>query len=231
MNVVPPPGSLATSSVPPSSSVSLRESGRPSPVPFACWGPGTWTNSSKIRARSRAAIPMPVSITRRQSRGRRALGVDGHGALGGELDRVADQVAQDLDELALVGAQRGQVGLGDQVQLEPALLGQRPQLRPQQREQLGHRDRADLEVHPAGLDLGDVQQVADQLELLLGHAPDEPHLRDLLGLERRLPPISSSVSAMIELSGVRSSWLMSARKRDLRSSASRSSSARSSSSA
>ena len=75
----------------------------------ACSGPGTWTNSSKMRARSSSAIPMPVSITRRHEPVAAALGVHGHAALGGELDRVADQVAQDLDELALVGAQRGQV--------------------------------------------------------------------------------------------------------------------------
>ena len=47
-------------------------------------------------------------------------------------------------------------------------LQQRPQLPAQDHEQLGEREVLELELEPPGLDLGDVQQVADEPQLVAG---------------------------------------------------------------
>ena len=80
----------------------------------------------------------------------------------------------------------GRSGAATKRNATPASRTQRPQLRAHQAEQLGHRDVAEIDVDPAGLDLGDVEQVADEPELLLGHPADEADLRLLLAGERRL---------------------------------------------
>ena len=49
-----------------------------------------------------------------------------------------------------------------------ALVQQRPQLAAQDHEQLGDASTSvELELEPAGLDLGDVEQVADEPQLVL----------------------------------------------------------------
>ena len=80
----------------------------------------------------------------------------------------------------------GRSGAATKTQRDAGLAHERPQLRAHQAEQLGHRDVAEIDVDPAGLDLGDVQQVADEPELLLGHPADEADLGLLLAGERRL---------------------------------------------
>ena len=99
---------------------------------------------------------------------------------------LATRLRSDLHDLGLVGLQGRQVGRGDETQRDAGLAHERPQLRAHQAEQLGHRDVAEIDVDPAGLDLGDVQQVADEAELLLGHPADEADLGLLLAGERRL---------------------------------------------
>ena len=85
----------------------------------------------------------------------------------------------------------------------------------------------------ARLDLGQVEQVVDQLGQVLGGLADEADLLLLLRRERRrrCGRAGARDSARIELSGVRNSWLMFERKRDFISSARRRWSAFSSSSA
>ena len=95
----PSPGRRAA---PPACAVS----GSPSPVPCTrrCSGLSTWLNSSKMRSWSSAAMPMPVSRDREHdaSRPRPDRGAHAHLAALGELERVGDEVAQDLRDLRLV---------------------------------------------------------------------------------------------------------------------------------
>ena len=80
---------------------------RPSPVPpkRRVVDASAWANASKMSRLLSAAMPMPVSwtATRNVTRvGGHRLGVDAHRdfAALGELDRVADQVDEDLAEPA-----------------------------------------------------------------------------------------------------------------------------------
>ena len=83
---------------------------------------------------------------------------------GGELEGVPDQVDQHLPKLAGVRLHRRQAVrrlpgqrdvLGPRLALE---LGQRL------RHEVGHRDGRHLEFHPAGFDLGEIQDLVDQGE-------------------------------------------------------------------
>ena len=100
--------------VPPRSVASLRHSGRPRPVPLtrACSGLRTWVNSSKMRSWSSRAMPMPVSATENVTAlpSSASAARDADLAALGELERVGDEVAQDLRDLAFVGVHRGQLG-------------------------------------------------------------------------------------------------------------------------
>ena len=71
-------------------------------------------------------------------------------------------------------------------------------------------DVVDDGVEAAGLRLGEVEQLVDQGQQVLGARPHERHLLGLLARER-LPgggSVSSRLRPRIELAGVRSSWLM-----------------------
>ena len=110
---------------------------------------------------------------------------------------------------------------------------QRAQHAAQRAEQVGDAELGRRDHDLAGLDLGEVEQVVDQLGQVLRRLADELDLLLLLGASarRRCRVSSSRDSARIEFSGVRNSWLMLDRKRVFSSSARRRWSARSSSSA
>src|SRR6266540_2143982 len=65
LNVLPTPGSLVKLSLPPSSSTNRWQMCRPSPVPsrWRLWPESTCSNARKIRGWSSGGMPMPVSAT------------------------------------------------------------------------------------------------------------------------------------------------------------------------
>ena len=99
---------------------------------------------------------------------RRAAGeVDGDDdlSLGGELDRVGDQVEQDLADPARVAAEQGRDVGGDVgQQVEPVRAGVEGGRLRHVVDHLGQRERHGLQLDPAGLDLGEVQDVVDQAQ-------------------------------------------------------------------
>ena len=112
-NVVPRRRSLSTPISPPISSTSCSEIASPRPVPpnLRVVELSAWVKGSNRRPRMSAGMPMPVSATskrdaaRRRSPARAASTRDRDVAALGELDRVADEVDQDLAEARRVAAQ------------------------------------------------------------------------------------------------------------------------------
>ena len=100
VNVEPRPSVLSTDTWPPSKVASLRTRGSPRPVPRTrlCTGLSSWVNSSKMRSWSSAAMPIPVSATEQTTDAPSGGQPGGHPDLAalGELQRVRDEVAQDL---------------------------------------------------------------------------------------------------------------------------------------
>ena len=174
------PARSATETWPPSSSASFRrERQARGPVPFtrACTALldlGELLEDPLLvlgrRCRSRCRRPRtrpspPDSIRARRHPDLAALG---------ELERVRDEVAQDLRDLALVGVE---AAAGRRA---PRTRGSRrrsraagrsmPRSAPNRSGDLERR-RADDDL--AGLDLGEVEQVVDQLRQVLGRLADE----------------------------------------------------------
>ena len=113
--------------------------------------------------------------------------LDGHASGGGELDRVVDQVGQDLAQsrdvaddpigyalVDAVGEFEFLGGRGDGEQVECFL------------DAGGQVDRLQFEVHLARLDLGEVEDVVDDGEKSLAGGADRGEVVALLRLQRRL---------------------------------------------
>ena len=125
--------------------------------------PRAWPNSSKISSWSSAAIPGPVSVTATSTVPFAIRRGDVDTTAGGrELDGIRDQVEHDLAQLPLVRPHRDLVRL----ELEPQLdavpgraLGvhRQPAL-----ERPAQRNVRELELHPAGFDLREIEDVVDQ---------------------------------------------------------------------
>ena len=141
---------------------------------------------------------------------------DRHLALGGELDRVGGQVEQHLPDPAGVAAHApsGRPGSSRPAargpwRTPPARAGRRPP-RPAWR----RSKSIDVELDLAGLELGEVQDVVDDVQQRLAGAADA---LGVLALLRRRASVSSSrpVSPITPFIGVRISWLIVARNSDL----------------
>ena len=162
---------------------------------------------------------MPVSVTAkcedRLRRRRRAplWTVDDDLAALGELDRVADQVDQDLAQPARIADERvGHVGAMWQASSSPfssARSGER--LDRVRRRRRGGRTAMRLELELARLDLREVEDVVDDRRA--ARRPTSLTVLEvlaLLGVERRCRS-ARSVMPMMPFIGVRISWLMLAR--------------------
>ena len=169
------PSSDSTQIVPPCISTMRLAIDRPSPVPpfflvvelSACW------NSSKILAWSASEMPGPVSRTATVNAPLAADALDRDLARVGELDRVADEVEQDLGEAALVAARHaaGSAAIPTfNARFFCAASGSTAR-------QHGVHDLLDRVVGERkrelpGLDLGQVEHVVDQPEQVLAVALD-----------------------------------------------------------
>ena len=94
--------------------------------------------------------------------------VDPHAAGCGELQRVADEVEQHLAQpLGIAGDIGGHVGRDLVPQLEPLRLRSRGEQRHRRVHQLAQVERGLLEVEPARVQPGEVEDVVDQLQQAL----------------------------------------------------------------
>jgi hypothetical protein len=101
-------------------------------------------------------------------------------ALGGEFDRVGDQIEQNLRQAKAVGPNEGgQVGIEVKGQAQAAFGRLGPPNLGQLFTMLPQVHIADLHLHLAGFDLGHVQHVVDQAEQDVATAQKD---RDILGL-------------------------------------------------
>ena len=176
VKVEPRPGSLATVMSPPIIWQKRRLIARPSPVPpyLRVVEASAWTKSWKSLPICSGVMPMPVSVTAIVTHSRPAsmprLRADGHRALLGELVGVAREVEQRLPDPRLVGAHRAEVGGAIDHHLVAVLRRHRADGLHHVLDQRRDREGLDVEVHLAGLDLGQIEDVVDQREQVLGRA-------------------------------------------------------------
>ncbi len=110
--------------------------------------------------------------------------VKAHGAMGGELECIAEQVIGDLLELAAVGAQgRRQAGVDVQREAQALFRGNMRKRAPQPLRQVGQRQVLDHQFHLAGLDLGQVENVVDQVQQAVAGVVDDARRFDLFVVE------------------------------------------------
>ncbi|CAM5596205.1 hypothetical protein KAURM247S_05187 [Kitasatospora aureofaciens] len=103
-------------------------------------------------------------------------------AVFGELDGVGQQVAQHLAQAVVVGEEfAGDPGCRPYGEGEVLLPGQRAEGGLDVVEQGVQRHRVDVQVHLAGLDLGQVEDVVDELEQVGAGGVDDAGVLDLLG--------------------------------------------------
>ena len=89
-----------------------------------------------------------------------------------ELDRVHQEVPDDLLQTVRVAVERAGARIDQRLQPEPLGLERRPHRVERRFQHPREIDRADVEPHLAADDAGDVEQVVDQLQLHVGIAHD-----------------------------------------------------------
>ena len=122
-NVVPSPGIDVTSIVPPCASAIAREMTRPRPVPGIACSVAVDERKKRWNRRlcSPSGMPMPVSAISTTARPPSTNARDHASSRGRELERVRDEVADELREPLLVaGHRRHRVDLGDERDLARA---------------------------------------------------------------------------------------------------------------
>ncbi len=120
---------------------------------------------------------------------RRRAGSRAHGDVAGrgELDRVADQVDQDLAQPARIQADSGRrAGQKLAAEGEPALARPRLELQAQPVEEGGEIDIDRGELEPAGVDPAEIENVVDQGEQGLGGFQGAVEIAPLLGVQGRV---------------------------------------------
>ena len=105
-----------------------------------------------------------------------------HRALVGELDRVREQVLQDLLEPLLVGDDRRRDVRADHLhrELERLLLRERPERPLSELAHVGELELGGLDLHLPRLDLRQVEDVVDQVEEVAARGVDRPRVLHLL---------------------------------------------------
>src|SRR5205807_4136910 len=100
-----------------------------------------------------------------------------------ELQRVRDQVEQDLLELPLIRLDDADVRIHLESHADPLPRGTLAQQRQRVLQHLGKRQTADLQLHPSGFDLREVEDVIDQCEQMATRAVDIGNVFHLLLVE------------------------------------------------
>ena len=179
--VLPRPGSLSTAIVPPIRATRRAAIVRPRPVPpyLRVVEVSSCSKARKIFSCLSGGMPMPVSLTVKRSSTSLRRGVAGdlhahdHLALLGELDGVADQVEQHLAQPAGVADQGvGHVRLHVVDQLQPLPVGPHGQGPQGVADRRSQREIGQVQLELAGLDLGEVEQVVDDAQQVVGGGLD-----------------------------------------------------------
>ena len=165
----------------------------PRPVPPNCRvvEPSAWVNGSKMASRRSGGMPMPVSRTTPCSATSPACSHSFSISSTtwprlGELDRVAQQVDQDLPQPAVVAHDVvGHVRRHAVRQLEPLRVGGDAHAARGLRHQLAQAERARLQLQAAGLDLREVEDAVDHREQALGGVADHQQVVALHPRQRR----------------------------------------------
>ena len=105
-------------------------------------------------------------------------------AVRGELDRIGEQVEDDLLHLALVGFHFVQVGARVDAALDAVTGGPLPHHGDAVLEHRGQGEGGELELHLAGLDLREVEGVVDEQEQMAPGGDDVAEVLGLLVVER-----------------------------------------------
>jgi hypothetical protein len=96
----------------------------------------------------------------------------------GELERVREQVLEDLLEPLVVGDDRHRkLGVDLDLEIEPVLLGDGAECPLGVLADVRERDRREVELHPPGFDLRQVEDVVDQRQQVVARGVDR--LREL----------------------------------------------------
>ena len=172
----------------------------PSPSPVPPWvrvvEASAWRNGSKRCSAFSGSMPIPVSATSKRTRRPVSVSLargDAHGDLAerGELDRVGDQVGEDLPEAEAVAvdAQR-RAALDERAQVEvlgAGVLGEHVDGRV---DRLGEVELGALELELAGLDLRQVEDVVDDRQQRVARRAHHRRVAALLlvelGVEQQL---------------------------------------------
>src|SRR2546426_489705 len=104
-------------------------------------------------------------------------------ALGGELDRVREQVDQHLLDLTFVADDLTHTGIDSEIHAEAVARGALADERKGVLERERHAEVRQLEVHAAGFDLGQIEDVVDQREEVPARRDDVLQVFFLLRIE------------------------------------------------
>ncbi len=131
--------------------------------------PSAWMKGAKILSSCSGWMPMPVSLTAKRKLGRAVrpprLDRQHDFAAVGELHCVADQVSEDLAQAAGIAAQpQGRFGRDPAVHLQAFVMRLDRQQVDGLAQQQGEIEVHDLEGQLAGLDLGEVEDVVDDVQ-------------------------------------------------------------------
>ncbi|KAG0937822.1 hypothetical protein G6F31_015542 [Rhizopus arrhizus] len=104
----------------------------------------------------------------------------------GELDRIAQQVEQDLAYAHLVTTDADRTRrIVATLEIQPALLGHRLHQHLYLVEQAGQIERTQVQLQPAGLDAGEVQRIVDQSQQVASGLLDRAGIAALHRVQRR----------------------------------------------
>ena len=162
----------------------------------ACW------NASKMIFCFSSGMPMPVSVTSNATTAgawlstgcsalqppSAAVDIEADAALGGELERVRQQVLEHLlQPLGVGGDAAAEIGIDVDFERQLPrfrLVAERPR---HHVEQVGEEHLLGVDRDGAGLDLGQIENIADEVEQVGAGAVDGAGELDLLGRSGCLP--------------------------------------------
>ena len=204
VNVDPTPSSLSTCTRPPSSSASLRQSGRPRPVPLHAALQRAVDLRELLEDQLvvlRRDADAGVGDRKRDRARRRQRCARRHADLAalGELERVRDEVAQDLRDLR---SRRCTAAAGRPARRRPAPPIRSPAAgaacRAARRTARPTSNSIGRTSILPGLDLGEVEQVVHQLGRALGRLADEADLPLLLGAQVAVGPVEQQARERLD---------------------------------
>ena len=201
---------LSTRMVPPCRRTSSWVNASPIPVPSCVrdFVPSTRWKRSKIRDSSDSGMPAPVSMTSSSTASPLAMKLDANGSAGRELQRVRQQIEDNLFPHVAIEKQRLLDRVAHHVELESGTLDRRPKGSGKFTSQSRHVSRCVRRLHPARFDSGKIEQRVDQLQQPAGVPLQNLDVVRCGVVSEPVGPASRfSIGPSINVNGVRNSWL------------------------